>query len=42
MPRAIARGPNSLARTFAVGVLACPTCHGRMKLLGLVKNPAII
>ncbi len=31
-----------LARTFAVDVLVCPTCHGRMKLLGLVKNPAII
>jgi len=31
-----------LARTFAVDVLACPTCQGRMKLLGLVKNPAII
>ncbi len=22
--------------------LACPTCQGRMKLLGLVENPAII
>jgi hypothetical protein len=31
-----------LARTFAVDVLACPKCQGRMKLLGLVKNPAII
>ena len=31
-----------LARTFAVDVLACPTCQGRMKLLGLVKNPTII
>jgi len=31
-----------LARTFAVDVLACPTCQGRMKLLALVKNPAII
>ena len=31
-----------LARTFAVDVLACPTCQGRMKLLGLVKNPALI
>jgi hypothetical protein len=31
-----------LARTFAVDVLACPRCQGRMKLLGLVKNPAII
>ena len=31
-----------LARTFAADVLSCPTCQGRMKLLGLVKNPAII
>jgi hypothetical protein len=31
-----------LARTFAVDVPACPRCQGRMKLLGLVKNPAII
>jgi len=31
-----------LARTFSVDVLACPRCQGRMKLLGLVKNPAII
>jgi hypothetical protein len=31
-----------LARTFAVDVLACPRCQGRMKLLGLVKNPALI
>lgn len=25
---------------FAVDVLACPTCQGRMKLLALVKGPA--
>jgi Putative transposase len=31
-----------LARTFAVDVLACPTCQGRMKLLALVKDPASI
>jgi hypothetical protein len=31
-----------LARTFAVDVLVCSTCQGRMTLLGLVKNPAII
>jgi len=31
-----------LARTFAVDVLACPKSQGRMKLLGLVKNRAII
>ena len=28
--------------TFAVDVLACPRCQGRMKLLGLVRNPAIM
>ena len=27
---------------FAVDVLACPTCQGRMKLLALVKDPASI
>jgi len=31
-----------LARSFAVDVVACPRCQGRMKLLGLVKNPAIL
>jgi hypothetical protein len=31
-----------LARTFAVDVLACPNCQGRMKLLGLVEDPANI
>ncbi len=31
-----------LARTFAVDVLACPRCQGRMKLLALVKSPASI
>ncbi|HSR14950.1 MAG TPA: hypothetical protein VLL51_04320, partial [Gemmatimonadales bacterium] len=29
-----------LARTFAVDVLACPRCHGRMRLLALVQDPA--
>ena len=29
-----------LARTFAVDVLACPKCHGRMRLLALVQDPA--
>lgn len=27
---------------FAVDVLACPTCQGRMQLLALVKGPASI
>ena len=31
-----------LARTFAVDVLACPTCQGRMKLLAMLKEPASI
>lgn len=31
-----------LARTFAVDVLACPNCQGRMKLLAMVKDPASI
>ena len=31
-----------LARTFAVDVLACPRCQGRMKLLALVKGPVSI
>jgi uncharacterized protein YbaR (Trm112 family) len=28
-----------LARTFAVDVLACPKCHGRMRLLAMVEEP---
>ena len=31
-----------LARTFAVDVLACPTCQGRMRLLAVIKEPANI
>ena len=31
-----------LARTFAVDVLACPRCQGRMKLLAMVKEPTSI
>jgi hypothetical protein len=29
-----------LVRTFAVDVLACPKCHGRMRLLAMVEDPA--
>jgi hypothetical protein len=29
-----------LARTFAVDVLACPKCQGRMRLLAMVEDPA--
>jgi hypothetical protein len=31
-----------LARTFAVDVLSCPSCHGRMRLLAVMKEPASI
>jgi hypothetical protein len=31
-----------LARTFAVDVLACPSCPGRMRLVAIVKEPARI
>jgi hypothetical protein len=31
-----------LARTFAVDVLACPRCQGRLKLLAMVTDPASI
>jgi hypothetical protein len=31
-----------LVRTFAVDVLACPSCQGRMRLLAMVKDPASI
>ena len=28
-----------LERTFAVDVLTCPSCQGRMRLLAVVRNP---
>ena len=31
-----------LARTFAVDVLTCPNCQGRMRLLAVIKEPANI
>jgi len=31
-----------LARTFALDVLACPRCQGRLKLLAMVTEPASI
>jgi hypothetical protein len=31
-----------LERTFAVDVLTCPSCQGRMRLLAVVKNPLSI
>ena len=31
-----------LQRTFAVDVLTCPSCQGRMRLLAVVKNPVSI
>ncbi len=29
-----------LRRTFDVDVLECPKCHGRLRLLGTVEDPA--
>src|SRR5262245_24050372 len=29
-----------LRRTFAMDILACPKCHGRMRLLAMVEDPA--
>ena len=29
-------------RTFAIDVLVCPNCQGRMKLIAVVKNPVSI
>ena len=31
-----------LKRTFGVDVLACPKCHGRMKLVAMVTDPKSI
>jgi hypothetical protein len=31
-----------LARTFAVDVLACPKCHGRMRLLAMVDPANVV
>lgn len=31
-----------MARTFAVDVLTCPNCQGRMRLLAVIKEPANI
>jgi hypothetical protein len=31
-----------LARTFVVDVLDCPKCHGRMRLLAMVEDPASV
>ncbi|AUX27516.1 uncharacterized protein SOCEGT47_081070 [Sorangium cellulosum] len=28
-----------LRRTFAIDVLACPTCDGRMKLVAMITGP---
>jgi FHA domain len=35
-----ARGSTALACTFAVDLLACPKCQGRMRLLAMVEDPA--
>ena len=39
-PNAYRPRAELLARTFAVDVLTCPSGHGRMKLLAMVKDPA--
>ena len=31
-----------LAQTFGVDVLACPRCHGRMKLVAMLTEPSAI
>ncbi len=31
-----------LARSFVVDVLTCPSCQGRMRLVGMIKDPASI
>ena len=31
--------PTLLRRTFLVDVLECPSCHGRLKVLGAVLDP---
>ena len=31
-----------LARTFAVDVLRCPSCGGRMRLLAMITEPASV
>jgi hypothetical protein len=39
-PPPTAPGAELLARTFAVDVLDSPKCHGRMRLLAMVEDPA--
>ncbi len=36
------RWAELLARTFVVDVLCCPSCQGRMRLLAVIKESAII
>ena len=36
------QGCRCSARTFAVDVLSCPPCHGRMRLLAVIKEPSNI
>ena len=31
-----------MKRTFGLDVLECPKCHGRMKLIALIDQPAVI
>ena len=40
--RLASSGALLLRRTFAVDVLACPTCGGRLRVLGEVTEPAMV
>lgn len=31
-----------MARTFGLDVLACPRCGGRLRLIALIEEPAVI
>jgi len=41
-PEDTAPGPSSSRAPFAVDLLPCPRCQGRLKLLAMVKEPASI
>jgi len=38
-PKGHSRWATLLARTFAIDVMSCPNCGGRMRLKALVNNP---
>jgi hypothetical protein len=41
-PGAANRWAELMRRTFGVDVLACPRCGGRLRLMALIAQPAII